>query len=169
MKKFLFAAAVIGMSLSLNSCANSDDAMVEKKELNASFLGSGAREAFSADRRAPSGFVGSFEFTLGRVSKECAGFGVCGLVVFSIDIIDLPPTSAPKSTPLVGDIIQNPNNEFSALIYLNQNVDPNQYDTVFYIDQDFNAGENYLLKAGEYQLDNSIGEYGGYKIIVEQL
>lgn len=91
---------------------------------------------------------------LGRASKRCKGFGLC--------------LRKPKRLS-AGDIVSNiDDSELSKPffnIYLAAAIDGSVFDTNLYIDEDLKCtDDNYIIGRDIYQLDKSIGKFGGYKI-----
>lgn len=125
----------------------------------------------SKEGKIGGGGVG-FAFAIGRGSKGCQGFGICRLVAVWIVIVWNDKDSS--EYPFTGLITTNNEDEskYSAYVTLKQSIDDTQYDTTFYVDEDIQVNSdqgNYIIKAGVYQLDKSLGNYGGYALDVQKL
>lgn len=104
-----------------------------------------------------------FLFDLGRASRRCRGFGICDVVAFWIVIYKGPP---PTSNQVVVEIKGEKDDEY-LMIQLNNALDSEKFDTNFYVDEDLSSPKNEAtIKKGDYALDKSIGDFGGYKIPV---
>ncbi len=124
--------------------------------------------------KVPSGGSVGFEFTLGRKSRNCHGFGICELTAFWVEIYKGGQSENPADSKFTGLIIEEEASSESktaakALLVLDNDIDENTYDTTFYVDEDVYLGTDYIIMKGEYQLDNSIGNFGGYSIPVQKL
>ena len=109
----------------------------------------------------------SFTFRLGRVSKNCGGFGVCELSALGVTIVEGPI----KITVTHSFDEDAPDFELKATYKLNSSEElEGLEDTTFYVDQDFYSsdedGVKYVFHKGEYSFDPTIGEFGGYAINV---
>jgi hypothetical protein len=110
---------------------------------------------------AGGGGVG-FLFEIGRASKYCRRVGICDVVAFWIVIYkQVAPTGNQLSVGIKGE----KGNEYITL-QLNNHLDPTKFDTTFYVDQDIKSNKDITIKKGAYEIDNSIGAFGGYKIPV---
>ncbi|WP_292008543.1 hypothetical protein [Chryseobacterium sp.] len=156
--------------LTLSSCSGNEDSETPVALSSQNVSSSGAKTGTlgnTTSKAIDGGGVG-FAFDLGRASKGCMGFGVCRLAAFWITIIwnkDATRANYPY-TGLIRESYSDPS-KYAAYIELNNTMDPNQYDTsLFYVDEDIDVNNKYVIKAGVYQLDNSIGDYGGYELSV---
>lgn len=118
----------------------------------------------------------SFTFRLGRVSRDCGGFGVCELSAVGVTIVQGPVhiTVSHNLDPDAPDFSLNGAYKLNSAEELDAAGELNgDGDTTFYIDQDFYSsdedGDKYLFHKGAYKFDPSIGEFGGYPIDVTQL
>lgn len=160
MKKFILT---LGLIASVVSCSDRTEMVESTPEViskvnNSSYSG----------KRNPVGVVASFEFTYGRQSKGCHGFGVCELVAFGFEIIELPPTKDHNKATIYKDAT----GELYALYTLNEKL--LLEDKTFYIDEDIigidkQNATKYIIKAGNYQMDPTLGQFGGYDIKVEKV
>jgi len=112
----------------------------------------------------------SFTFRLGRVSKNCGGFGVCELSALGVTIVEGPI----KITVTHSFDEETPDFGLRASYALNSANDLDGLeDTTFYVDQDFYSsdeeGVRYVFQKGEYHFDPTIGKFGGYAIDVKEL
>ncbi|MDO5616776.1 MAG: hypothetical protein Q4G16_11330 [Cruoricaptor ignavus] len=118
-----------------------------------------------------------FEFSLGRQSRNCNGFGVCQLTAFWVEIYK---TSTPlkSDSKFTGVITKNKlftesgkSSEvgYNAFLVLENKIDKSLFNTDFYIDKDINVDNKYIVKEGVYLLDETLGDYGGYKLDVIKL
>lgn len=160
MKKIILT---LGITLSVLSC--SDRAEIGNSE---SMVSKNDNSSFTEKRNPNTGVMASFDFVLGRKSKNCGGFGVCGLAAFGIEIIELPPRPETKR----GNIVENMDGGIEGEYILDEPM--TLEDSNFYIDEDIigtdEKGNQYVLKKGEYKLDAALGgKYGGYTIEVEKL
>jgi hypothetical protein len=114
-----------------------------------------------SDYKVNGGGVG-FLFDLGRASKRCRGFGICDVVAFWIVIYK---QVEPKNNQLSVGIKGEKGKEY-IMLQLNNNLDPTKFDTNFYIDQDIITNKDITVKKGTYNIDKTIGAFGGYKIPV---
>ncbi len=106
-----------------------------------------------------------FSFILGRKSNRCKGFGVCEIVFLGLVIIDGPEKP-------VASIQQKENGDFIAEFLLTEMINAPVEDSTLYIDEDLTEdydGFRYTIKSGLYNLDNSLGEFGGYVINVDRV
>ncbi|WP_419868202.1 hypothetical protein [Chryseobacterium sp. CT-SW4] len=169
----IFSAFLLAGMLTFTSCNGNDDSEIQKTQLSAQnvpSLGSRTGNLGTATSKAIDGGGVGFAFDLGRASRNCFGFGVCRLAAFWITIIwtkDATRANYPY-TGLIRENYDDPT-KYAAYIELNNAMDPNQFDTSFYVDQDIDVNNEYVIKAGVYQLDNSIGEYGGYELEVTKI
>ncbi len=105
-----------------------------------------------------------FEFTLGRKSRNCNGFGICRVEAFWVELYK---GQKPKmDSKFTGIILPS---DAKAYLVLANNIDDKIYTTILNIDEDINVNNKYIVKKGKYSLDKSIGEYGGYKLDVIKL
>ncbi len=65
-------------------------------------------------------------------------------------------------------MLKNINNQYFIFLKLDNYLDPSVYDTNFYIDENI-THENITINNGIFVLDNTIGEFGGYKIPVNYI
>ena len=93
---------------------------------------------------------------LGRSSRRCRGFGIC--------------LRKPKrlSFDIVSTIDDSDSSRPFFYIYLAAKIDATIFDTNLYVDEDLKCtDDNLIISRDIYQLDNSIGKFGGYKIILK--
>ena len=103
-----------------------------------------------------------FLIDIGRASKHCRRFGFCDVVLFWIVIYKGAPANANQ---IVLDIKGESGNQY-LLIELNDRLDPNKFDTNFYVDNNLTSKNNEAtIIKGIYKLDSLIGKYGGYKFL----
>uniref|UniRef100_UPI00404B43EC hypothetical protein n=2 Tax=Gelidibacter sp. TaxID=2018083 RepID=UPI00404B43EC len=107
---------------------------------------------------------------IGRASKDCKRIGICRFCLFC------PTNPQPTDQELadtINDAIDDAQNDAQRLphnshivIKLKEYLDPNIYDTNFYIDGDIYADDdnNYYLPSSSYPLELNIGDFGGYRI-----
>ncbi|RZJ48744.1 MAG: hypothetical protein EOO44_19970 [Flavobacterium sp.] len=112
----------------------------------------------------------SFTFRLGRVSKNCGGFGVCELSALGVTIVEGPV----KITVTHNLDSETPDFALKGSYELNSAEQLDGLDdTTFYVDQDFYSsdqdGVKYVFHKGEYTYDPTIGKFGGYAIQVTTL
>ena len=94
----------------------------------------------------------SFEFAIGRKSRVCAGFGICKLTTFGIEIVSRPNSNLAYA---VADLEQE-----KAILELSSEYQGSKVDAILRVDEDIMDEEGlYKLKAGSYKLDSSIGQY----------
>ncbi len=159
----------------LTSCRNSEIDSSQMKELNSKNV------KFVDYRKIDlSKYVGSynkggggvgFEFTLGRRSKNCNGFGVCSLTAVWIVIVANKENEDLPFSGVIVDRITESGKAMNADAYLElaSPID-NEYDYNFYVDEDIYLLDNqYVIKAGVYEKDDNYGNYGGYRLNVEKL
>lgn len=95
----------------------------------------------------------------GRSSKNCAGWGLCNF--YSCWFCE--PKGKYSGKVEVDDVTKD------GTLFIELNPTESIQNTAiteqspFYIDNDI-INENAILHKGEYQFDNTIGEYGGYKV-----
>lgn len=101
------------------------------------------------------------KITLGRKSRNCFGFGICEIgfdsMIMSDEIYSTYSTSQSNQPKL-------PELKYNEFIFLDKELDDNIFDTTLIIEEDIVVNNQYLVKKGEYQLDKSIGKFGGYKL-----
>lgn len=120
------------------------------------------------------GSVG-FEFTIGRKSRGCQGFGICELTAFWIEIYGKEKDKLSESdytgiiTKTNNIIFQDNGEEYGAFLFLAEEINNEKFDTTLVIDEDIRVNNNYIVKKGLYQLDKRLGDFGGYKLDVEKL
>ncbi len=96
---------------------------------------------------------------LGRKSRNCIGFGFCRVYV------------ACGTARVDGDNLEIPVNEDENGEFIELHLDyglGDEFDSNIYIDEDLydeDSGE-LLLSEGIYAIDNTIGDFGGYKILL---
>lgn len=104
----------------------------------------------------------SFEFAIGRKSRDCSGFGICKLTTFGISVVSKPNSNIAYAE---ADLEQK-----MAILELASEFNGSKLDVILRIDEDIIDEEGlYKLKSGSYKLDMSVGQYGGYKIPFEIL
>ena len=122
--------------------------------------------------------------SIGRKSKNCGGIGICKIKEITITLFQVPslpvdpigPT--PSLTPALGlkNSTESEENVFNVeeinglnylTLALTSTLDPIKFDTNFYVDEDVIDEESEItIPKGTYTLDNSIGNYGGYKVLL---
>lgn len=96
---------------------------------------------------------------LGRKSRNCVGFGFCRVCAFC------------GTEKVNGDNLEIPVNEDGNGEFIELHLDfelGNEFDSNIYIDEDLydeDSGE-LLLSEGVYTIDNTLGDFGGYKILL---
>lgn len=114
----------------------------------------------------------SFTFRLGRVSKNCGGFGVCELSALGVTIVEGPIKITVSHSFDEGAPDFDSGLKASYLLNSADELDGME-DKTFYVDQDFYSsdedGVNYIFHKGEYIFDPNLGEFGGYAINVNAL
>ena len=104
------------------------------------------------------GKVKIITITLGRESQHCHRWGVCDVHVLGFDVYKAGQTIA---------IIQSPKENPYVIIELAEELDPKKFDTAFYVENDVVSGDGDVsVIKGTYELDESIGKFGGYKVSV---
>ncbi len=157
MKKILLCVL---FTLGLISCSDRGESIVPQSDIF-------EKKNNSYQKKPEVGVLASFSFIPGRKSKKCNGFGICELVAFGFTIIELPP----KPEELKANVYESDDGNYFAELILNELYDSE--DTTFYVDEEILASDEnanqYIIKAGNYVLDSSMGEYGGYSIDIEKL
>ena len=104
------------------------------------------------------GKVKIITITLGRESRHCHGWGACDIHVLGYDVYRAGQTIA---------IIQSPKDNPYVIIELSEELDDTKFDTSFYIENDITTVDRSVtITKATYELDKSIGKYGGYKVSV---
>lgn len=159
--KFKIFLSALTLSLAMVACSERNDEGTPIKQQQENKQSSNVKKL--------NGNV-SFSFRLGRVSKRCAGFGICELSALGVTIVEGPikVTVTHSLDPQVPDF------QLKGYYELNSAEDLKDLDdTTFYVDQDFYSadedGVRYVFHKGEYTLDPTIGKYGGYAIDVTTL
>jgi len=156
MKKIFLNLLVAILFLGLNSCSNED---------NSSSLKSpeyGKDVTLSPINKKESRLNDESKIIivkLGRKSRNCVGFGFCKVCVAC-------GTERVESEMLEIPVHEDETGEFVEL-HLDFELD-NEFDSNIYIDEDLydeDSGE-LLLSEGVYAIDNTLGEFGGYKILL---
>lgn len=94
--------------------------------------------------------------TLGRKSGQCRGFGICEVKFEKIEKF---------STSLNSPLSKSSSNlKHEEIILLDKKLDDTIFDTTLTIEEDIIVNNQYLVKKGEYQLNKSLGKFGGYKL-----
>lgn len=106
----------------------------------------------------------TFVFDIGRKSKDCKGLGICKLAAFGVWIVT-------KENQAVADIIKDTPipEKYYAFLELEQPFDSAYDSTLFVEDEIIDEDGEYKVVQGVYNLDLTIGLYGGYKIDIEKL
>ena len=113
--------------------------------------------SYSTDKKDPKIKV---TFTIGRKSRKCHGFGICKVKSVTIT---LKNTESRDDTFAIEEI----NGIKYAVLKLTNNLDENRFDTNLYVDELISDEETDLsLPEGIYQLDATIGEFGGYRVLL---
>jgi hypothetical protein len=155
-------ATLIALAFISIGCNNQNDLLENspKKELSENFI---LKKQSSNEKVDGAGI--DITITLGRVSRNCHGFGICELTIGIVIIGEPKPPKLPREIP--AEIEQDVNGKYFSKIELNQNVDSNIYDTNFYIEEDLAISyenKTYIIKKGIYELNSNIGKFGGYKL-----
>lgn len=170
MKKLIFY--VLLLSLAFSSCNRAGDQIIsndayEAKGIN--FIGRMSDNSQFAKRTPRQEGVVSiviFEFSIGRESRGCKGFGVCDFEWF-------PGFKVSK-----GDVYERAevwkyeDGTYDLEFYVDEEVsDPTDPSLNIVVDNDLVSGampDNTVLyiKAGTYAFDPSLGDHGGYNIPV---
>lgn len=114
----------------------------------------------------------SFTFRLGRVSKNCAGWGICELKAFGAQIVGPKVTISldPKQPPFDDSEL---NTHKAYYEFETGNELDGLDDTTFYVDENFyvtdDEDNSFKIHQGEYDFDPSIGEFGGYFLKVTKI
>ncbi len=104
------------------------------------------------------GKVKIITITLGRESLHCHRWGVCDVNVLGYDVYKTGQTIA---------IIQSPKENPYVIVELAEELDPRKFDTDFYVENDVISSEKEVtIVKGIYELDKSIGKFGGYKVLL---
>ncbi|WP_068595712.1 hypothetical protein [Vaginella massiliensis] len=165
MKKFILKGGLIialASSSIFYACNNDDDTVEQTAELQGKkspVIGEDIffRSDYKEDVTKGGGVT--FVFDIGRRSSPtCKGFGICRLAAFGIWIV-----VQPKANQAIG--IDKQSSLKFITIELESPIDPAEFDTRFYVDEEIiDDNGNYKIKAGVYNLDSTIGLYGGYKL-----
>jgi hypothetical protein len=100
--------------------------------------------------------------SIGRKSKKCRKIGICKVEKVKITI--------KKSTDLdnLTFNVQEINGEKYLTLALTSALNSTEFDTNFYVDEDIIDEESgIVVPKGIYNLDNTVGNYGGYKVILK--
>lgn len=164
-------------SLTLGSCSNSDESVVESGNLTEELTIDSNNVALSGDPTSFHPFIMTWT-TWGRTSKNCDGNGLCNFeVVCWWCCTDANGNVVPcrsQSTSVnsaIGRIYDDTNTG-----YLTIKLDPiDSYHLnlitnrqSLFIDEDLENSDLVLLE-GEYLFDENIGGYGGYEIAVRKI
>lgn len=107
---------------------------------------------------------------IGRKSKDCKKIGVCRFCLFCTPN---PQPTDEELAELVDEAIEGAQNQAQRLPHgshlvfkLKEYLDPNVYDTNFYVDEDIDADDDNdsYLPASSYPLELNIGDFGGYRV-----
>lgn len=162
MKKLILA---MGITLSALSCSDRNEEIVADTAVQTT---STSNASYAGKRDPNVAVMATFDFYLGRKSKDCNGFGVCGLAAFGIDIIELP---TPPKGQHRGSVVVNEKGGIEGEILMDEK--PLGDDITFYIEDDIEGvdrnGDVYILKQGSYEYDSTLGEFGGYTIDVVKI
>lgn len=172
MKKLLFAS-LLGAALISCETGVSEDAGTNSAEVtnNAHKVSGRSVNSRLNNRQAPQqGAVNILicEFSIGRNSKACRGFGICDFEWFP----DLKTTGPTAANYQLGEVWEYADGNYDLEIYLqNAADDPNDPDLDLIVDEDIitnptSQNTKLLIKAGTYHLDTSLGTNGGYNIPV---
>lgn len=113
----------------------------------------------------------------GRTSRDCKGFGLCNFTSCTFcctDAYDNIVDCIENNRIANSGIIKIFDNTKLGFMIIKLNPTDSTHDNAIrnrktlYIDSDL-RNENLILLSGEYIFDNSIGEYGGYKISAKRL
>lgn len=161
MKKIILT---LGIALSFASCSDRADNLMSEVPVSKS-----EKSSINEKRNPNVAVMATFDFYLGRKSKHCDGFGVCGLAAFGFTIVELPP--APPKGAHRGSVVQNLEGNIEGEYILEAPLELE--DTTLYIDEDISGkdenGSAYVIRRGEYELDSTIGEFGGYAFRIDKL
>ncbi len=166
MKKNIFLSIVI-FTFFVTSCSENQDSNIDflnskskkEPELNIDFTISGKT---SENKLFGIGTT----WTIGRRSLNCRRLGICKLESVTIIIKKSNNINNGKlNENNVFTELQKNNGEYFAIFELDNFLDSSIYDTNFYIDETINNGK-IIVNQGIYELDETIGDFGGYKIPV---
>lgn len=164
-KPFLMAL-LLCLSLSCSNDSNTDQNLIEPESsviLNPLFGNN------SIQNRGEGG-VSVVVVDIGRKSKDCKKIGVCRFCLFCAPN---PQPTDEEVAGLIDEAIDNTQNQAQRLPHdshlvfkLKEYLDPNVYDTNFYVDEDIYADDDIdsYLPASSYPLELNIGDFGGYRV-----
>jgi len=175
MKKIFITLSLLTV-FGLTSCSNDENATNETTTTEANSL-------LSKPGRPGGGVnIGIIKFEWGRDSKKCKGFGLCNVEWFpgpsdpripeTPKLPEMPryPEGNYMSPSIYSTVTEgnfNDRNEFSFELHMGQES-VNQEKIPFIIEKDIHFTDDtktiYTIRAGEFQYDSSIGDYGGYLI-----
>lgn len=140
----------------LSSCEDQDGMVMMQTELKAPSYG----DDFTITGVSDGSVRAIIVLTIGRKSTGCRNLGVCRLCFFCPSDSETQDYQNKVSTPVNLDANGNRYIE----LHLN-NTMANSLDTNLYIDENLlDENGNIVINSGVYPINNSLGEYGGYKI-----
>ncbi len=101
--------------------------------------------------------------SVGRKSKNCKKVGICKVKEITIEYLNSEPL---EGMTFVSEQIDGQN---YLILALTSDLDSDKFDTNFYIDEDVIDEESGLvIPVGTYNLDDTVGNYGGYKVLLKK-
>ena len=171
MRKIMF---IFAMSLMTVACSDRNEDVISAKESNNNV------ENLNYARPPGSVNIGIFEVTIHRASKGCtSGFGFCKFTWFppsspkipKFEMPDIPPSEDVTEGRRTVDVYQNEEGVYFFDVYATESLGENVDDLI--VDYDLIAvkegemTEDLTITAGAYSFDSTLGEYGGYRIILD--
>lgn len=123
------------------------------------------KDNFENGEEMKGGIGGGIVIDLGRPSKGCKGFGVCEITI-GITIYDY--TNHKKPNQAYALWIEENNNEFAKL-ELAEPIASNLSTELIVENDVVDPTGEYYIPSGSYNLDSSIGTYGGYLLPLIEL
>lgn len=145
------------------SCSNEENTIETQKrepELFADFNLIDGNYSKSTSKRNPGVKV---TLTIGRKSRNCSRIGICKVKEVTIQL---------KNSKDLDDMtfttkeIQGQN---YLILALTSFLDSSKFDTNLYVDEDIIDEESgIIIPAATYEIDNYVGNYGGYKVLLNK-
>ncbi|MBS9774665.1 MAG: hypothetical protein KGV59_05855 [Tenacibaculum sp.] len=156
MKNFIY---LLGLGICFLSCNKED--FKQKLEPSAEIIGfktvtqpqkiARYRESYLPDNPRDFEKQEGIIIDIGRKSRNCNGFGIC---IIRTSLIRNEPPNA---------MVQKELDNTYLILELDRELDTELYDSTLYVEENLKFN-NTELPSGEYSLDKSIGEFGGYKL-----